>query len=458
MSHYSNFLKRKVLVNPDCGLQADESKYPSAMFPFQRALTTWNLRKGRSALFAGTGLGKSIMQLAWAQQAGPRCIGFAPLAVAKQTVQEGLKWGIPVTYARHESDAPKTGITITNYEMMHNFNPDSWPAVFCDESGILKDFTGKLRNRIIAFCRKIPMRLLCTATPAPNDIQEIANHAEALGVMTRAEMLAHFFVHDDSGWRLKKHGCDGFYRWLASWSMTLSKPSDIGFDDRDYDLPALNIIPHYIHSDYVPEGYLFTVKLSGVKERSSLRKATAEGRILKAAEIVGMESSESWLIWCGINKESDGISRLLKDAINIKGPDSPEKKEDGLLGFASGKHKQLITKLKIAGHGMNFQNAARMMFLGIGDSYEQYYQGIRREWRFGQLRPVDVHIVLSESEQIIYENVLRKEREAFEMQQNLIEHIALFETEEIAGYKQKDDYNPSQEMIIPDWLRSEVLV
>jgi hypothetical protein len=273
--------------------------------------------------------------------------------------------------------------------------------------------------------------LCCTATPAPNDIAEIANHAEFLGVMTRAEMLAMFFVHDDEGWRLKGHATDAFYRWLASWGMSIRKPSDLGYSDEGYDLPALNIEPVFVESDYRPEGMLFSVGLKGIGDRAAVRKETLQIRCETAAALVNA-SDEPWILWCGMNAEADMLASLVTDAVNVQGSDSPERKAEALEAFQDGTIRVLITKPRIAGFGMNFQHCANMAFVGLSDSWEQYYQSIRRCWRFGQTREVNVSIVLSDAEQDIYHNVMRKEREAKEMADGLVEHVREFEREEIA--------------------------
>jgi hypothetical protein len=449
---YQSFLQSKTFTAPTVGKKLDEAKLPAAMFPFQRDLTRWALQKGRAAIFAGTGLGKSLMQLCWAQQAARRTLILAPLAVAKQTVIEAAKWGMKATYCRSEKDAPKTGIVITNYEMLEQFDLSKYGAVVLDESGILKNFAGKIRTRLIEACRVVPMRLCCTATPAPNDISEIANHAEFLGIMTRAEMNATFFVHDESGWRLKRPAREPFYKWLASWGMFVSQPSDLGYSNEGYELPPLEIIPVYVESDWKPDGMLFAAKVKGVAERGALRKATFEQRTAKAIEIVNSEPDEQWLMWCGLNDESNALAKGLPNAVNVQGSDSIEYKEEALLGFAGGDVKQLVTKPKIAGFGLNLQRCARMIFCGIGDSYETYFQSIRRCWRFGQTRPVKVYIVLSEGEKVIYDNVLRKECEALDLQRELIKHIGEYEKAELAARRVSKSYSPKQQMIIPQWI------
>lgn len=451
-SPYEAFLVSKVLKLEPVGIEANGLNHN--LFPFQADLVRWSARKGRCALFADTGLGKTLMQLAWAEQVASRALILAPLAVTQQTVNEGQRWGIPVTYARLQDESPSSGITITNYEMLKNFDPSAYSAVVLDESSILKSFTGKTRTALIQAFQQVPLRLCCTATPAPNDITEIANHAEFLSVMSRVEMLASFFVHDDNGWRLKKHAREPFYRWLASWSMSLKKPSDLGYSDEGYVLPPLNISAHYVASDYVPSGMLFPLKLHGIRERAQVRRETMEARVQMAASLI---DGGQCLVWCGLNDEGRLLKKLVPDLVLIEGADNPEKKTEALINFSEGQLQRLGTKIRIAGFGMNFQSCSRMIFVGLGDSYEQYYQAIRRCWRFGQKNPVNVHIVLSEIESEVYDNVLKKEREAQIMSEELLKHVAEYEKSEITtkstskfSYTEEDAYGDNWHLMLGD--------
>lgn len=439
--NYQEFLESKRIVNRSVGVDVTREDISSKLFPFQRDLVYWALRKGRAAIFADTGLGKSAMQLEWASRAADRVLILAPLAVAHQTVNEGQKFGINVTYARTQKDAAEHGITIANYEMMEHFDPAQFGGVVLDESSILKSFDGKMRTRLIELFSATPMRLCCTATPAPNDIAEIANHAEFLGIMTRVEMLASFFIHDDKGWRLKGHASQAFYRWMASWGMSVRKPSDLGYADDGYVLPGLNILPHIIETSWRPEGQLFATALHGITERSEVRKATIADRIQRAAELINADPAEQWLAWVGLNDEGRELVKLIPGAVLVEGADKPDAKADALRKFAAGEVRVLITKPSIAGFGMNFQSCASMVFVGLGDSYEEYYQAIRRCYRFGQQRVVSAHIILTEPERVIYDNVLRKEKEAMTTASELIKHVAEFERGEIAQtQRQTDNY------------------
>ena len=452
MVEYQQFLKSKVLVVPAAGRQVSAEELHPNLFPFQRDLVRWSLTKGRAALFCDTGTGKTLMQLEWARHAAERVLLLAPLAVAQQTVREGAKFGIPVTYARHQEDAAAVGITATNYEMLSHFDPAAFGAVVLDESSILKAFEGKTRTALIQTFRQTPMRLCCTATPAPNDIAEIANHAEFLGVMSRVEMLAAFFVHDDEGWRLKGHAREPFYRWLASWGMSLKRPSDLGYSDEGYILPALTITPHFLETDYAPVGKLFADRLAGVTERASVRRQTFTARTAAAAALIEAEHLEPWIAWCGLNDEADRLAELVQGSVNVEGSQSPEQKADGIERFLSGRARVLVTKPTVAGHGLNLQHCARMVFVGMGDSWEQYYQCIRRCWRFGQEREVKVHVVLTDPERVVWENVQKKEAEAERMGRELVRHVAQFEKQELEQAEAEDRYQSAQLMRLPEWL------
>lgn len=426
MTAYADFLATKARVWQGDGV-ANATILPQ-LFPFQQALTRWALRKGRAAIFADCGLGKTPMQLAWAHQIPGRVLILAPLCVAEQTVLEGAKFGVEVAYATSQPETQGARIVITNYERLNRFNPEAFAGVVLDESSILKAFDGKTRARLIETFKGTPYKLCCTATPSPNDIAELANHAEFLGLMTRQEFLATWFVHDDQGWRMKGHAVQPFYRWLASWAIAMRKPSDIGYSDNGYELPPLTITDHVVEGGD-PGGALFPeLGLKGIQSRLKARRASIEDRCQCVADLVAR--GDQWLLWCGLNAESDWLSKL-PDAVNVQGSDTYEQKRKAILGFAAGDIRVLVTKMRIAGYGLNLQNCHNMAFVGIGDSYEQYYQAIRRCWRFGQRQPVDAHIVVSNSERAIVSNVRRKQADADEMARQLLVHMRDFEREEL---------------------------
>jgi DNA modification methylase len=429
---YQKFLKQKRITFKTAGKEVNPKEVNSLLFPFQCDLVVWALRKGRAAIFADTGLGKTLMQLEWGRLIGGQCLIIAPLSVAKQTVREAEKLGLTIHYTR-SSDDVIDGINITNYEMIKEFEGIKFEAVVLDESSILKALDGKTRRKLTELFVDVPYKLCCTATPAPNDITEIANHSEFLGVMTRMDMMAAFFVNDDNGWRLRGHAEEPFYRWLASWSMSIKKPSDLGYDDGDFILPPLNVSPVFVEVDYIPDGQLFFTGLSGIQDRIKVRKATMDKRVAEAVRLVNDHPNDQWLIWCGLNEESTKVSQSIAGAIEVKGADKLEYKIEVLEGFQDGEHRVLVTKPKIAGFGMNFQNAHKMIFVGLSDSWEAYYQCTRRCWRFMQEHPVDVYVVLSDVEDAIWANVQRKEKQAEKMSRKLIDNLTEFEKAEIGG-------------------------
>lgn len=443
MSDYAAFLAGKRRTVAPVGPVVNAGQVHPMLFPFQRDLVKWAVRKGRAALFADTGLGKTFMQLEWARLLGERTLIVAPLSVARQTVREAAKIGLTVRYVRAQGEV--TGmLSITNYEMVEHFDPATFPAVVLDESSILKALDGKTRQKLTAMFAATAYRLCATATPAPNDIAEIGNHSEFLGIMPHREMLSAFFVHGTldtgkDGWRLKGHAEEAFFRWLASWGMSIRRPSDLGYDDDGFILPELVIEPEFITADYVPDGQLFFGGLGGVKDRSAVRRRTLMPRVEHAAEMVNATPGQ-WIVWHGLNDEGYALHAAIPGSVLVEGNQSPEAKASAIEAFQDGKHRVLVTKPRIAGFGMNLQNAHQMAFVGLSDSWEAYYQSIRRCWRFGQTEPVRAHIVLSDAEAEIYENVMRKEEEASRMQERLIEHIAAFERGELEGKPDEFEY------------------
>ena len=411
MDSYAAFLRRKRLAQKPCGFEPDELN--QHLFEFQKDIVSWACRKGRAAIFADCGMGKTIMQLSWADQIvkhdGGMVLIVAPLAVAAQTCREGEQFGIAVTRCRTSKDL-QPGINITNYEMLQHFEGIDFQGVVLDESSILKSYSGAIRNQIIAMFKFTPYKLACTATPAPNDYMELGNHSEFLGVMDRTEMLAMFFIHDGgetSKWRLKGHASGIFWDWVASWACMVTKPSDLGYEDGGFQLPPLNINVNRIDSGLSQEGRLFPVSEITLSEQQKSRRNTVEIKGNSIAEIVN-GSKDAWLIWCDLNAESEFLANAIPDAVEVKGADSSEWKEDAMIGFADGKYRVIVTKPSIAGFGMNWQHCHKIAFCGMSHSYEQFYQAVRRCWRFGQKSPVDVEVFVTDLEESIVENVLRK--------------------------------------------------
>lgn len=433
---YSEFLNQKKVVDVDTGL-SDVPDLNPMLFDFQRDIVRWALRRGRAAIFADCGLGKTPMQLEWANHVPGNVLIVAPLAVSKQTIREGAKFGISVDGSQDGSHSSK--ITITNYERLQHFNPSEFTGIVLDESSILKSYTGKYRNELIENWGQVPFRLACTATPAPNDFMELGNHAEFIGAMTRTEMLSMFFIHDGSetqNWRLKGHGQSEFWKWICSWAVMIRRPSDLGYDDGKFILPELRI-----HEVVVPvsetdsqDGFLFRMPASSLQERQKERKLTTEDRVKKCAEIIN-GSKEPWLIWCNLNDESDLLTKQIAGAVEVKGSDSNEHKESSLLGFSAGDVLRLVTKPKIAGFGMNWQHCSKVAFVGLSDSYEQFYQAIRRVWRFGQQNPVDCYIITAETEGAVVANIKRKEHDSMLMAEEMVKHMQVHNQENIRGMK-----------------------
>ena len=427
MGEYADFLARKRSRAPMVGREVDAAAAFPQLHDWQAEIVDWACRVGRAAIWADTGLGKTFMQLAWLDQmAGPgHGLIVAPLAICHQTAEvEAPKLGIEVRYVRDQSEVDDLydGPYVTNYEMLDRFDASAFDAVVLDEASILKQSDGKMRRRLIEWANAVPYRLACTATPAPNDPEELCNQAEFLGHMTRTNMLAAYFVHDDAGWRLKGHAREPMYRWMATWALAIRKPSDLGehYSDEGYDLPGLEIVPQVVHVDREPaEGQLLALDIGGVGDRARVRRETMQARVERAASLITAEPDEDWLIWCGLNDEADQMARLT-GGLNIHGSLSAEDKAAGLLGFARGETRVLITKPSIASQGLNYQHCARMVFVGLSDSFEQYYQAIRRCHRYGQTRIVQAHIVLSDHEQKIAANVARKEREAAAHTEHLV--------------------------------------
>lgn len=450
---YQDFVARKALVTRNFGFAVSGSDVHPALFDHQRALTRWAVRKGRCAVFADTGLGKTPIQVEWCRLVGGRSLIIAPLSVARQTATMARDMlGVYVHYTRSGSDLIN-GINITNYEMLQHFSADAFDAVALDESSILKAIDGKTRRRLTEMFRDTPFRSCYSATPAPNDRSELGRHAEFLGVMTEADMLATFFVHDDDGWRLKGHAQDAFYRWLASWGMSVRKPSDIGYSDEGYNLPPLTTTPLWLDNDHATPGALFFMGLHGIQDRTAARRAALDTRIERVAELVNA-NAEQWVVWHGLNPEGHELARLIPDAVLVEGSQKPEEKVTAFEAFQDGRYRVLITKPRIGGYGLNLQNASRTVFCGLSDSWEDYYQCIRRLYRFGQARPVEVYAVLSRAEAEIWENVQRKEAEAREMSDRLIEHVRAFEREELDDVTEADTYRPAIDMRLPDWLQA----
>lgn len=422
---YQNFLDSKRVLAAHEGLRKVPPLNPQ-LFPFQSAIVKWALQLGRACIFADCGLGKTPMELEWARvivKATDRpVLLLAPLAVTHQHLQEAKKFRVKAKVIREHADIDTKGINITNYELLHKFDTDIFAGVVLDESSILKNFTGTIRTAIIEQFRNTQFKLAATATPAPNDHMELGNHAEFVGVMTRSEMLSMFFVHDGaetSKWRLKGHAQDKFWQWVSSWAVCAQKPSDLGeYSDERFVLPDLKLHQHVVESA-TPEGKLFAVDVSTLQERRTARRASIADRVKTCIDLVD-KSEESWVVWCDLNAEADCLEKCIKDAVQISGSDTPEQKEKVLNDFSEGRLRVLVTKTSIAGFGLNWQHCRNMAFVGLSDSYEQFYQGIRRCWRFGQTREVHAHIITSRAEQTVVRNIERKHGQMTELTEGML--------------------------------------
>lgn len=441
---YEEFIASKAIMPIISGHHVDHDALNENLFDFQRVIVQWAIKRGRAAIFADTGLGKTLMQTSWAAEivrhTRSDVIIFAPLCVARQTVNEAAKFGITVHYCRSQDDV-KPGINISNYEMIDGFDLGHFIGVVLDESSILKNRDGKTRNAIIESCQQIPYRLSCTATPSPNDHMELGNQAEFLGIMGMSEMLAMYFTHDGGDtqkWILKGHGRAKFWEWLATWAVCIRNPSDIGFDGSRYILPPLRLHGHVVESK--AEQGLFADIATGLLERNQARRESIDDRVAKCAELVNA-STDQWVVWCHLNDEADLLVKSIPGAVDVSGTDSIDHKESSIYGFLDGSIRVLVSKPKILGAGMNFQNCHNTAFVGLSDSWEQYYQAIRRFYRFGQTEEVNVHVVSAESEGAVVENIKRKEAQHQEMSQEMVEHMHDAMRQEIFGATvEKTDY------------------
>jgi hypothetical protein len=457
MDAYQDFLARKRIVDPSTGLTGT-IELPDFFKPHQRDITQWALRRGRAAIFAGTGLGKTLMELVWAREVARETrrpvLVFAPLAVSQQHGTEGRKFGISASVVTHASG---NAIDITNYQKIDRFDLDGFGGVALDESSILKNVDGQTRARLIRDCARLPFRLAATATPAPNDFMELGNHAEFLGVMSYTDMLATFFVHDGGdtrSWRLKGHAEDEFWRWMASWAVMLRKPSDLGYSDEGYDLPPLTYHHHKVTSDFVPSidtGTLFPMEARTLSERLAARRESIGDRVAKAIALTPANGPFTW--WCNLNDEADQLAKRIPDAVNLSGADSDDAKTRKLIDFSEGRIRVLITKPSIAGFGMNWQHCADTGFVGLNDSFEQIYQAIRRHWRFGQVQPVNAHFIAAEREGAVVANFRRKEADSERMAAAMVRHMADLSSQEVRGMlRDRPDYAPEKAMQIPQWM------
>lgn len=456
---YASFLASKRVTDPATGMQSIPT-LPAFLFPHQADIVAWALRRGRAAIFAGTGLGKTAMELVWADIVAAHTdkpvLVFAPLAVSSQHIREAEKFGIGARLVREQSDV-RHGVNVTNYQKIDHFDLTTFGGVVLDESSILKSTDGKYRTKLIEECDSVPFRLAATATPAPNDFMELGNHAEFLSVMSYTDMLSVFFSHDGGEtqkWRLKGHAESEFWKWMASWSVMLRKPADLGYPNEGYDLPELTQHQHVVPAEYAPSmetGLLFPMEARTMQERLSARRDTIAERVALAASITPADRPFVW--WCNLNAESEALAKAIPGAIELRGSDSDDDKERKLIDFAEGRIRVLITKPSLTAFGLNWQHCAETGFVGLNDSFEQVFQAIRRFWRFGQTKPVTAHFIAAETEGAVVANLRRKEADAEHMAAALVEHMADLSSAAIRGAERtRADYFPRIPMTIPEWI------
>lgn len=442
MTDYQDFLKSKVRKPVARGFEATD--FNDLLHPFQRDIVKWACGLGKAAIFAAVGLGKTFMQLEWASQVvqhtGGKVLILAPLAVSHQTIREGAKFGYTVEYVTDQDavDNARASILITNYERVERFDHSQWQGVVLDESSILKNFTGKIKRGILTAFEATPYKLACSATPAPNDQMELGNHSDFLDIMPSNEMLARWFINDTmtaGKYRLKSHGKSDFWRWLTSWAVCITKPSDLGdgYDDDGYVLPPLNIVGHHVGVNQQAidkaweNGRLFPDIAPSSTELGRVKRMSLDDRVTVCQQIVNeIPEGEAILIWCNLNDEQDALEAVFPTALSVRGSDKPEEKTRKLLAFSAGENPMLITKASIAGFGMNWQHCHEPIFLGLDFSFESFYQAIGRNYRYGQKNQVNAHIIHAETEGNVVQTLYRKQSQFEEMQDEMAQAMRTY--------------------------------
>ena len=459
-SSYHDFLKTKEIKSISAGFEPGEDN-PN-LFEWQSDIVRWARLKGRAAIFADCGLGKTPMQLQWASQVsrheGKPVLICAPLAVATQTQKEGNKFDVPVTVCRNK-DQVQPGVNITNYEMLDHFDAEIFAGVVLDESSILKDATSATRKMLMEKFKNTPYKLCCTATPSPNDFMELGTHSDFLGVMNQPEMLATFFIHDGgntSKWRLKGHAEAKFFEWVASWACCITNPADLGYDGSDFVLPELRIEEIITETkemaDSTGQMLMFAETKQTLSERREARRNSLGDRVQAAADIANA-TTEQVLVWCDLNAESEALAAAIDGAVEVRGSQTPDYKETAMNGFSDGVNRVLVSKPSIAGWGMNWQQCNTMIFVGLSDSFEAYYQAVRRCWRFGQMRPVTVYIIISDAEGCVKANIERKQADAQRMTRELVKFTKDILAAEIRHTARiSENYITTERMEMPSWI------
>lgn len=460
---YREFIQSKRLAAKSYGFDVPVESLNPALHQWQKRVTQWAIKRGRAAMLLNTGLGKTFQQLVYAEQVVKETGGLVmlhcPIGVRAQTVEEATKWGISVDVVSADdmAEMPSSGIVVANYEKLHRFDSSRFVGVVLDESSILKGFTGKTKRQLCDNWKSVDFRLACTATPSPNDHMELGNHAEFLGVMPSNEMLSRWFYNDTmqaGGYKILPHGEDDFWSWVSTWAACISMPSDIGGDDTGYNLPSLERFDHVVEAPDTPaSGQLFHVEteLTATTVHKEKRRTT-EARARVVAELVAAEPDEPWLIWCDTNYEADVLAAMIPGAADLRGNESEASKEAKLLGFTHGTIKRLITKPTIAGFGLNFQHCRRMAFIGLSYSYEQYFQAVRRCWRFGQTKPVHAHVVMAESEMALLRTNERKHQQHEQMQEGMRKAINRHHDLSVRSDVLLRGFEAKRRVKVPSWL------
>ena len=457
---YESFIASKGFADVPTGFDCDVPIGP--LFDFQAVCVKWALKRGRAALFEDTGLGKTLQQVIWAQyvceHTGGNVIIAAPLCVAQQTVEEAASFGITIKYCRCDADV-ESGITITNYEMLEHFDLESFVGVVLDESSILKSVNGKTRQFITDAFRRTPYKLSCTATPSPNDWMELGNQAEFLGVMTAVEMLSTFFTHDggDTGkWRLKGHGKVKFWEWMATWAICIRNPADLGFDGSRYVLPPLNLVEHVVESGELLPGQLFPIVAQSLTERRQAKRGSMESRLELAARLAN-DRAASCIVWCHLNEESERLTKMIDGAVEVTGSMPIEEKTRNIMAFTHGEKRVLVSKASICGAGMNWQFCDTEIFAGMNDSYEEFYQAVRRCYRFGQKNTVTAHIITADTEGAVKDNIARKQAQSDAMAEEMVAYMRDLTKKQIQGATSGTEaYRPTVPLAIPAWVIQNV--
>lgn len=465
MSDYKQFLKSKRQELKPFGFEVEQSQLNRHLFQWQRNVVQWALLRGRAALFEECGLGKTLQQLAWAEQVHKRTnkpvVIHTPVGVRRQTQDEAKRFQIdcPVHVTNKQSEV-KNGINLVNYEKLHLFDTSSFAGVVLDESSVLKAFTGKTKQLLCDAYKDTPYRLACTATPAPNDHMELGNHSEFLGVLPSREMLSRWFINDTmkaGGYRLRGHAKDDFWRWVASWAVCLSKPSDIGGSDEGYELPELKTHRHIVEVEEMEPtpGMLFNVAQISATSLYEVKRSTAEARVRKAVELAGNHDGPV-LIWCDTNDEADRLALELPEANEVRGADSEDDKDRKMREFSDGTVRILITKPSVAGFGMNWQHCSYQIFAGLTFSFESFYQAVRRCWRFGQTKPVDVHLVMAECDSALEKTIGRKQLDHDVMRNGMADAMKHATGGKILAELRPSEINEIKTISIPQWMKAKL--